>query len=808
MKAFTGLVFGVILAGALSSEARSATLETPQIKLQTQAIDTLKTALAEQSKFIKVHAAEALLALSYGDQVADAFQKELALHGKESPYRIGIWRVLALAAGNDKHSAEYIQQLCNVALDPKSPDRGNAYETLAKLQYHIPPSERTRYEAASFDQSSDDYVCSLWLLAISGNDSDIRSLARLLDDASPRVRSLTAYALRQLRKPLPPDVVAQLTKKALATDSQSDVSLVAAAFALEPDNQQVQELKQRLLSFATSANADDRREVATVLAIRGSVDDLPLMTEYLSDQVVDVRIAGATAILRIDRRQQKSFNWLDWLVLSCYAGGMLLIGWYYSHAKNVEEYLLGGRTMKPWAVGISLFASLISTLSYLSVPGELIRHGPIILATALSYPFSYLIISRFIIPKIMRLRVTSAYEILEQRLGLSVRLLGSAMFLTLRLLWMALIVYATSAAVLVPLLHLDPSLTPWVCTALCLVTVAYTSMGGLRAVVVIDVVQVSIMFFGALLSIFLIVRSVGGISACWPSSWAPHWDQPSLLPMPGARVSVVAAVLAQLTWFVCTSGSDQMAVQRYLATRDVKAATKTLKIALCLDACVDVILASLGLALFAYFNAKPAMLPDGETMISGADQLLPHYIVRALPAGVSGLIIAGILSAAMNSLSSGVNSSCSVITVDWVDRFRKVNLTAGAHMREVKAISWFVGAAVIGLSLLAAFIHGNLLEKCYTIVALLVGPLFVLFFMAMFVPWATVFGTWVAAVASTAIAMAIAYGEFMGLSFLLVMPISLVVGVVVGCIASLVPIGPAARPMLEIQPLPSLDPQS
>ena len=130
------------------------------------------------------------------------------------------------------------------------------------------------------------------------------------------------------------------------------------------------------------------------------------------------------------------------------------------------------------------------------------------------------------------------------------------------------------------------------------------------------------------------------------------------------------------------------------------------------------------------------------------------------------------------------------------------------HVREVKAISWFVGAAVVGLSLLAAFIHGNLLEKCYTIVALLVGPLFVLFFMAMFVPWATVFGTWVAAVASTAIAMAIAYGEFMGLSFLLVMPISLVVGVVVGCIASLVPIGPAARPMLEIQPLPSLDPQS
>ena len=266
--------------------------------------------------------------------------------------------------------------------------------------------------------------------------------------------------------------------------------------------------------------------------------------------------------------------------------------------------------------------------------------------------------------------------------------------------------------------------------------------------------------------------------------------------------------MAQLTWFVCTSGSDQMAIQRYLATRDAKAASQTLKIALCLDAVVAVILATLGLALFAYFNAYPAMLPDGETLISGADQLLPHYIVRALPAGISGLIIAGILSAAMNSLSSGVNSSCSVITVDWVDRFRRTSLTAGAHVREVKAISWFVGVAVVGLSLLAELVPGNLLEKCYTIVALLVGPLFVLFFMAMFVPWATVFGTWVAAVASIAVAMAIAYGRILGLSFLLVMPISLAVGVVVGCLASFIPIGPVARPMLEVQTLPSLDPQS
>jgi SSS family solute:Na+ symporter len=249
-----------------------------------------------------------------------------------------------------------------------------------------------------------------------------------------------------------------------------------------------------------------------------------------------------------------SFSWLDWLVLAVYGVGMMLIGVFYSRVKSVEEYLLGGRKMKPWAVGISLYATLMSTLTYLALPGEMISHGPLFLGAMFSYPLIYLVVSRLIIPVIMRLRVTSAYEILELRFGLSVRMLGSTYFLLLRLMWMSMIVYATTTEVLVPLLHLDPASTPWVCIVLAVITIAYTSMGGLQAVVFTDVVQATIMVMGALLSLALITYALGGVSKWFPTSWSPHWDRPTLFD-PSARIPWGVAILSQFTWYICTTGS-------------------------------------------------------------------------------------------------------------------------------------------------------------------------------------------------------------------------------------------------------------
>jgi solute:Na+ symporter, SSS family len=510
-------------------------------------------------------------------------------------------------------------------------------------------------------------------------------------------------------------------------------------------------------------------------------------------------VGGAHVLAALPTGQdiQEGISAIDWMVIVAYALGMIAVGWYCSRkATTTEDYLLGGRTMKPWAVGLSLFATLFSTLSYLAVPGEMIMHGPMIAAQIVIFPLIIYVVGWFLIPYIMKLKVTSAYEILEMRLGVWVRMLGASFFLGMRLLWMSLIIYATTSQVLIPLLGWDESATPYICAVLGIITVIYTSMGGLRAVVITDVVQTFILLGGAALTIGLITVDLGGVGNWWPTTWDPAWDPPKFWFAPDARMTVAMASLAAFTWYVCTAGSDQMAIQRYLATRDIKAARSMFNTSMFVNALVMVFLSILGLALLAWFQANPNMLTEGQTISTSADNLLPRFIVIGMPNGVSGLIVAALLAAAMSSLSSGINSSCSVITVDFVDRFRSADGPETDHVRLAKYISWLLGIVVVGLSFGVGMVSGNLLEVTYKIVNLPVAPLFVLFYMAMFVPWSTPFGTIVAAAASVAVAVGIAFFEFMGLSFIWIMPVSLIVGIVVGMLASLVPIGqtPRGRP--------------
>src|SRR5690606_21632149 len=117
---------------------------------------------------------------------------------------------------------------------------------------------------------------------------------------------------------------------------------------------------------------------------------------------------------------------------------------YYSYKNKTEEdYLLGGRSMNPSAVGISLFATLLSTLSYLSYPAEMIKHGPLIFAGIFAFPFIYYVAGWWLIPRIMQIRVTSAYEILEQKLELSMSMLAFFMLLSQRNYWTTKVIYIT-----------------------------------------------------------------------------------------------------------------------------------------------------------------------------------------------------------------------------------------------------------------------------------------------------------------------------------------------------------------------------
>jgi len=126
----------------------------------------------------------------------------------------------------------------------------------------------------------------------------------------------------------------------------------------------------------------------------------------------------AAAAASADQPASGGMTPLDWIVIALYALGMLAVGWYYARrTSTTDDYLLGGRTMSPWKVGLSLFATLLSTLTYLALPGEMIKYGPMVLSQLVSMPFVALVVGWLLIPFIMRQRVTSAYEILESRFG-------------------------------------------------------------------------------------------------------------------------------------------------------------------------------------------------------------------------------------------------------------------------------------------------------------------------------------------------------------------------------------------------------
>lgn len=795
----------VVIASLGAPFARAAERESMTASLRARAVAALRDSVHREKRWVKVHAAEYLLQAGYPQGVQKAFDEEWKLHGEEPRYRIGICRVLARAADNENDRDAWTKKIASVFFDAGAPDRPHAAETLAKLGYQLAADEIAEAEKAADPKNPAIASCATWVLVNSGVAGAERRFAAMLGSPNVDVRCDAAYGFRHLK-----EVSDDSRQKLLAAvqrepaTSRARVFLVAAAVVHAPAAKRG-DLTKELVHFAEHGGDEERFQACETAAAIGDASMLPMLTRFLDDSNADIRSAAANGILRIGRRASHSLGGLDWAVIAGYALAMLGIGWYFSRKnKTCEDYLLGNRQMRPMMVGISLFASLISTVSYLAWPGEIIKNGPMIICTLLSYPLIGLVVGRLIIPYIMRLKVTSAYEILELRLGGAVRTLGSVLFLLLRLLWMSVIVYATSSKVLVPLLGLDPHVTPLLCLALAVMTIVYTVMGGLRAVVVTDVVQAAILFGAAIATVVTITVCLGGVGAWWPHAWPPYWPKPVFGHDPSARVTLFGAMLATFTWYVCTSASDQIAIQRYLATRDATAARTVLYISLAADVVVSCVLAAVGLGLLAYFNANPHLLADGQTALGDSDKLFTQYILVGLPTGVCGLVIAGLLACATSSLAAGINSTSSVIMVDILDRFRKTGEVAESRrMRQVKYISAAVGVFVVLLSLFVNMVHGNLLEVAYKVVNLLTAPLAGLFFLAMFVPWARGFGAIIGAIVGTAVVVAVNYWTDMtgrpGISFLWAMPLSLVAEVGVGAMVSLVPIGSRGQPITAVE---------
>jgi len=375
-----------------------------------------------------------------------------------------------------------------------------------------------------------------------------------------------------------------------------------------------------------------------------------------------------------------------------------------------------------------------------------------------------------------------------------IRLLGAIMFILLRLVWMSLLIYLAAKAVTV-MMGADESWIPYVVLVTGFVAVIYTSLGGLRAVVVTDLVQFILLFGGALLVIITVTVHFGGFQ-WFPTQWQENWDHQPLFSFdPATRVTVIGMIITTLTWYVCTAGGDQTAVQRFMATRDAKSARRSYATNMIVGSAVAVTLAVVGFALLGFFQANPGKLPPGMSVARGADYLFPRYIAFHLPLGVSGFVVAAMFAAAMSSIDSGVNSITAVVTTDFLDRFGLRPTTERGHVLMARLLAFGIGATVVIGSSFMDQVPGNITAVTSKTTNLLVTPIFGLFFFALFVPFAKPAGVAAGALFGTVTAALIAFsGPIFGtdpetgtdpVSFMWIGPVSLLVNILVGTVVSL-----------------------
>jgi SSS family solute:Na+ symporter len=512
----------------------------------------------------------------------------------------------------------------------------------------------------------------------------------------------------------------------------------------------------------------------------------------------------------------------DLLMMLAYAGLMLFVGWWYSREKDSsEDYFVASRNARPWLVGISMIATMLSTVSYVATPGEMIAHGPGMFWTSLHGPISFLVIGFLVIPRIMRYRVTSGYELLETRFGGEIRKAASLLFIFTRLIWMGFIIF-TCGTVVAEITRLP---LEYVLVAVGVVTTIYTVMGGIRAVIVTDTLQFGILMAGGIMVVVYVTYRFGGFS--WWPQWNSaaiadlHWQKIKVFSLsPFERVTAVTALLNASLWWICTAASDQMMIQRYLCTRDARAARRSFMHCLIGDIGIVVTLWMIGFALLGYFLHFKGQAPDPSLSISAqADRLFPHFIATVLPAGLRGLIVAALFAAAMSSLSSGISSVSTVLVIDFPRIFaRGIELPASGAANDsgtrgskalqseallprsadqqlaarAKVLGIGIGLFAIVFSYVIGYVPGNIYSVTFRVNSFFVVPLFVLYALAFFVPFSTPGGAWAAIVVGFLAGVLFSYwkqivGHFTpteDFSVLWIMPSSLVLSLAAGILIS------------------------
>ena len=424
------------------------------------------------------------------------------------------------------------------------------------------------------------------------------------------------------------------------------------------------------------------------------------------------------------------FGWLNWTVLIVYFLGMLYLGGlFFKKGDHPDNFFKGGGRIPWWAASISIFATMFSAITYMSIPAK-------VYATDWTYyPIQFMMlfilypVVKYYLPFFRRLNVTTAYAYLQCRFNYALRCMASLLFMAFMVARMALILFLPALA-LSAVADIDISL----CILLmAVITIIYCTLGGIEAVIWADVIQGIILVGGAILAaIYLIWQTPGGFQGFVGIGMNDHkfvlfdWS----LDYRSATFWVV--ILGGLANNLISYTSDQTIIQRYMTTKDERSAARSIVVNGVICVVVSIVFYLIGTGLYTFFKTHPKA---GFTSLDRPDAIFPFYVVTQLPAGAAGLLIAALFAATMSTISSNINSISTSFTVDIYQRLRPTHLSPKHLLRVARWASLTAGIAGLLLALLMARLNiQSLLDYFNTILGLLSGGIGALFVMGIFFP--------------------------------------------------------------------------
>jgi len=433
---------------------------------------------------------------------------------------------------------------------------------------------------------------------------------------------------------------------------------------------------------------------------------------------------------------------IDFLTLALYLSGILVMSLYFARRNtNTEAYFMGRRSFPHWAIGLSLVGTSISSITFLAYPADAFKTSWLRFLPNLMLPLALVITAVYFLKFFRQNQSTTAYEFLEKRFGPSVRLYCAGVFIISQIVRLSIILYLVAL-----LAHELTGLAPHLCILYCGIFIGlYTVLGGIEAVIWTDVIQTIILIVGGLTCLWIIIDQLpGGLSQIIEVGLSEQklgfsqLIENELVPV-GWNLSLIEKtasmmlLLGLINWLTEYT-SNQNTVQRLCAAKSDQDAKRGLMIAACSALPIWAFYMFLGTALFVYYQQFPAI--EAQQMLSGelkAEKILPYFILNTLPVGLTGLVLASAIAAAMSSLDSSINS---ISTVGVVDIYRR-HLKPKASDRHYLIMAWiFASLSTFSMIMGALALHSaqttTLQDTATILTSLLSGGLLSIYLLGFF----------------------------------------------------------------------------